>query len=171
MPLFSDAALQKLEPFFTRRRKEWDNDPASFWAVWWNPSLSLKPSEQYHGKLYIRVAMVSMLHGCLYVGVSSCIGLILGGLIVPQFWPMIRDPKYHASLIGFLAREGFYQLLFLPLVSLSFVFASEWPRYFFWNRRAKRLQNEGVVSVSLNAMVEPPEDDGTCWPPPPRRAV
>ena len=58
--------------------------------------------------------------------------------------------------------KHFGTLLFVdvPILTL-FLFLLVSPRYYFWNRRADRL-NQAALSV-----VAAPEPDGSIWPPPP----
>jgi hypothetical protein len=171
MPLFSETTLQRMETFWTRRRKEWENKPPAFWLVWFNPSLLLKPTQGYSRTLYFRVALMSVVRVSLFAAVANGLGLAIGALIFgPQFWPLIRDPKNHAYFIGVLSHEGFYQLPLFPLIMLVLSLALHWPNYFFWNRRAKRLQRNcpAVLPVPI---VEASVNDSNVWPPAPKRAV
>ncbi|MGI4787628.1 MAG: hypothetical protein ACRYFS_02130 [Janthinobacterium lividum] len=165
--MFSDTALLKMEAFWTNRRKPGKHLSFDRWLALWNPSRLLKPAEKYYPKLYLSVAVLTTLHALLWVILANALGLALGILIFPEFLPVIRDPKNHKLLISILSREGFYLLPFYPLGMLLVSLLLEWPRFFFWNRRAKRLLDEGALQVSLNDMREAPAEDNTIWPPPP----
>ena len=170
MPIFTERTLQKMETVWVPRRKEWEDKPPSFWQVWWKPSLLLRPNDDYSRKLYLRVVLVSTLRSLTFLTVANGVGLAVATLIVsPEFWPLFRDPKSHAYIIGALSREGFYLLPLVPLFCLLVNTAGEWPVYFFWNRRAKRLQVAGSVGTPTVAIAEAGEINNTVWPPPPRR--
>ena len=166
MRLFSETYLLKMEATWTRHRKEIEDAP-TFWQTCQYPTLLLKPDEAYTRKSYLRVVSLSAVAVTLLICAIQCFILAVAALIVPQLWSVILDPKNHAQQIGILSEEGFYYLPFLPFILLLFSLAINWPTYFFWNRRAKRLQREGPVSVPIVAAALVP-DDPNVWPPPPR---
>ncbi len=167
MRLFSEATLLKMETSCTRRPKRWENSTPSFWDAWRLPTLSLKPNEAYTRRSYLRVVAMSAAFHTLIVFSSLGIGLVISTFIIPDLWSNLLDPKHHTYLVGVFYQEGFYLVPFLPLFSWLIYFAVEWPRYFFWNRRAKRLQREGPFLVPIVAAALVPNDPNV-WPPPPR---
>jgi len=170
MPVFTEPTLKKMETFWVRRRKEWGDRPLSSWQLWWDPSLSLRPNEDYGRKLYLRVALRGTLRTLTFLTVANGIGFALGTLVVcPEFWPLVHNPKNHAAVIGALSQEGFYLLPLVPLFCLFVNAVGEWPEYFFWNRRAKRLQTAGPAGTSTASVAQAFESSDSVWPPPPRR--
>lgn len=166
MRLFSEATLLKMETSCTRHRKDWEASP-SFILTWLYPTLLLKPDEAYTRKSYLYTSIVHTVALTLVVCAIPCLVVAGYALIAPDFWAQVSDPKNHAQQIGFLSQEGFYYLPFVPLIFLLFNLAINWPQYFFWNRRAKRLQQEEPALVPIIAAAVP--DDITVWPPAPHR--
>ena len=166
MRLFSEATLLKMETSCTRLRKDIENAP-TFWQTCQYPQLSLKTNQTYGLKNYLWAAVLSTAALTLVVCLIQCFVLAVSLLLVPQLWSMIFDPKNHAQQIGILSQEGFYYFPVVPLIWLLFSLMLEWPRYFFWNKRAKRLQRAGCVSIPAIAAAVVPEDNAV-WPPAPR---
>ena len=166
MRFFSEATLLKMETTWTQHRKELEAPP-TFIKTWLYPTLLLKPNEIYTRKSYLQTAIVYTLAVTFLICVIFVLFLLVSARIVPRLWSVMLDPKNHAQQIGILSQEGFYLIPLAPLMWLVASFAFNWPTYFFWNRRAKRLQREGFVSVPIVAAAVLP-DDPTIWPPPPR---
>lgn len=127
------------------------------------------PEETCTRSLYLRDAVMSVSRSYLFTTASFCLGVVVAGLFIPQFWPIVRDPKNHAFILGILSRDGFYYFPLLPLIVFPFILLLEWPCYYFWNRRAKRLREEYRALV-LAAADEAPASESS-WPPPPRQSA
>jgi hypothetical protein len=168
--VFTEATLRKMEAFWTRHR--WETEPPPFLYAWCNPSFLLRPDEEYTRKLYLRTALTQALGTVLWVTILLCAVIALSALFWPGSWQIVHDPKNHAFLIGDLSREGFYYLPWYPLMLFLFSLTMHWPGYFFWNRRARRLRREDHVQAPITAVIaEATVDDGSSWPPAPRRVV
>ena len=166
MHLLSEATLLKMETSCTRLRKEIEDAP-TFWQACQYPQVLLRTSQTCALKSYLRAAVLSTTALISVVCLIQCFVPAVSLLLVPHLWSMIFDPKNHAHVISGLSQEGFYYLPFAPLIWLLASLAINWPRYFFWNRRAKRLQQEGYIEVQpVTAAIV--ADDPNVWPPAPR---
>ena len=166
MRLFTEATLLKMETACTRRPKIWENSMPSFWDAWRLPTLFLKPDETYPCKTYLRVVILSVLVLMLLYGLAIAIALVVATFLIPHFWSVALDPKAHKFIIGALARAGFSLLPLVPLFALIVNATVQWPHYYFWNRRAKRLQREEFVEIPVVAAAVAPNDPSV-WPPAP----
>ena len=166
MRLFTEATLLKMETSCTRLRKEIEDTP-TFWQTRKYPQVLLKTNQTCALQNYLWAVLLST--ATLTLSVCIVLGIVIAVFAItwPQLWAVMHDPKNHALLIRALSHEGVYNLPLVPIAWLLFSLVLDWPRYYFWNRRAKRLQREGSTLVSIVAAAELP-DDTTVWPPPPR---
>ena len=156
--------LSILEEIFIWRPKAWQSNPLPPWLLWMMPSLALKPEQKYSFRLYIRMVTSSLSVFTATAGLVLCASSAF-------FWVQYHDlfqnsnPKVHARLIGILSQNHLYQLP-LALVAMALVLSLiSIPEYYFWNRRAKRIENKGVASQASAS--ESLGADNTVWPPPP----
>ena len=169
MRLFLEAILDKMEPFFTKRK--WGrHKPPPKWLQPMTPDWDLRPTEFYSTRLYLRNLQVTFL--------PTCIWMIMGWLL-PLMWlwheypgfmrrALLHRGRAHTLLVGLLAHLGYYQvpLPLLLLFLLAFCLTLFLPYRFFWNRRALRLRSLTPASgegVEMEAVLV----DQSVWPPAP----
>lgn len=157
------VTLSVLEAICIWRPRAWVSKPLPHWLLWIMPSLALRPEQKYSFRLYIRMVTSSLLVFIATAGLVLCASSAF-------FWVQYHDlfqnsnPKVHARVIGVLSQNHFYQLpLALVVIALVLSLISI-PEYYFWNRRAKRIENKGVASQASAA--EALGADNTVWPPP-----
>ncbi len=169
MHFFSEAAGLTMETAWLRRPKRWESCPPPSWYAWQSPTLSLQPTEPYTRRAFLRLALMSAAASILVFSGAVALIVLAATLLVPHLWPFLLDPRNHQFLVRGYHHEKLYRFLSVPLLAVVISMAAEWPRRFFWNRRAKRLQQEKLGSVPTAAAAVPPDDPGV-WPPSPRRS-
>lgn len=149
--------LDKLETFFTRRNKCWEQNRVSPFAAWFSPSLLVRQGEDFTVSLYVREALTQ----------SFCIATFQFLVTAFTFGMIYRDVHNDPGLVAILRPMFLSRLLDTVLaaaITIAFAFLFRFPFFYFWNRRAKRLRAQPdepappVVSVVA---------DPTVWPPPP----
>ena len=164
MAFVSEALLDNLEVFFTKKAKRWQNKPPPRWIAFLQPSLLLRPNEKYTRQLYWHEATIP---GVSVVFLES----LTMFAVVAYLWHkcpwLFTNPQYHRPFIGWLSHEGFYQTPLAFVFLLTFSYLIHFPRYYFWNRRATRLQANpgGQKEPAMIAVIDP-----SVWPPPPNRS-
>ena len=134
---------------------------------WLVPTLVLRADETYTRKSYLRAVTIAVLGSTLF-SILAVVSISFAFALILHFtWTDVTHPKMRALLIAFLLKQGVFQGLLAPLIIFPFSLALNWPRYFFWNRRAKRLQREGYIEVPLVTAALIPDDPTIC-PPAPR---
>lgn len=158
------VTLDALEAVCVWRPKAWSTNRLPNWILWMMPNLALKPEQRYSFRLYVRVVTAPLLVFVVTVGFVLCAAAAF-------FWVQYHDifqnpnPKVHAQVIGILSQNHFYQLP-LALVVMALLLAGlAIPERYFWNRRAKRMENGGIApqAPALEAL----KADNAVWPPPP----
>lgn len=149
--------LDKLEPFFTRRNKSWEKKGVPPLWAWLSPALLLREGEWYGVGLFARQAVTPVLLISVFMfGITGIIWLWLYGKC-----------HTHVEIVPVLnhfVRLRLWDDLLATLILMPFNFALEFPRLYFWNRRAKRLR--GRQDEPVPPVVSVPVDPAV-WPPPP----
>ena len=164
-----EAVLDRLEGLFTKPRSRWADKPPPDWVVWMSPDYPLEPSDRYSFRLYVRTATAPLLITFPLIAAAY-------GAAVATDWPTIR--KIYAFLkvphptgqshhfVMLIYSLTFFLVVGLPIFLAAMTFAGAYPSYYFWNRRAARLQAEAVTQE-----VAPVGDNVSVltWPPAPKR--
>jgi hypothetical protein len=163
MAFVSEALLDKLEPFFTKQAKRWESETPPHWYAVLRPSVTLKPNEKYTRQIYWRETTVPTLSVVLFIAIGMIFPL---AYLWYQYPPFFTNPKFHKLLIGFLSHEGYYWMPLALVFLIAFGYGIYLPRFYFWNRRAARLQANPVVEELPTVTV-----DAGVWPPPPSNSA
>lgn len=164
-----EAVLDRLEVLCTKPNKRWKEKQPPDWAVWMSPDLSLRPDDPYRRTLYVRAVSTHLLITLPFYFAAIGIGVAVGWSSLKKIYVFLNAPhptgQAHAFVI--LTRD---LVLFLavafPLVLAAIPLAGLFPRYYFWNRRARRLRSQEAVPELVPAEILM---DPAVWPPPPKR--
>jgi len=162
-----EAILDKLEPRFTKINRQLPEKPYRRWIPLPRPNILRDPLEPYSTKRFVKNAILPVVVLSVIYELSYLLPLAYLWYQFPHaFWHLILSHGApHAGFIGALSQVGFYQLPYVLLILLAFNFLINYPRYYFWNRRAARLRREGLPPHP--PLYLRPEEAVDFWPPAP----
>ena len=155
--------LDYWEKRVTKRPKRWETKEPSRFDLWCCPEF-FQPVEDYRLRLYLVRTTISGVIVVLLVLLTMFAPVAYFVHLYPQ---ILHNPRYHKFLISLLSDLGIYWLPCYILLLLVFNYAINLPRFYFWNRRAKRLRSEVKLMPELSGRMNVP--DPSVWPPPPVR--
>ena len=160
MAFVSEAFLNKLEPFFTKTAKRWQNKPPPSRLPVLRPSLTLKPDEKFTRQIYLYETTVSGTSSVLIIVLAIAVPFACFWLLYPQ---LFSNSQFQRFFVHKLSQDGFYWVPIEIVFLFVFNYVLYLPRFYFWNRRAARLQaNPAAEEEQMTAVVDP-----SVWPPPP----
>jgi hypothetical protein len=160
------SIMDRLERICTNRPKRLENKPISKFQKYLNPWLLLQPTEYYEHRLLLRTVLLGVAYVTLIFIIQR---IIVFTVIFIQFHGLLIEAWHHTAtrhyMIGYVEDRFGYDP-FLPLIFFAFMYLISWTRYYFWNRRARRLNEEQKDMVVAEPDL-PAAADPAIWPPPP----